>query len=489
MYNIDEIKEQFSKVIAYSQDIKEPKLDKLFNDWYQGKKNFINAFGGNLWYEFPGVVSFPLTKEEQHSRIQGFVDLIETEYENYELGDFLMRNQDGFFNNEVVKLPEQSDMPWYKEHPEDNPYKDVKLGMKLFRTFKFFEQDKTVVDILQTEASRIIQESQVEGILRISVHPLDYLSASETTYNWRSCHALDGEYRAGNLCYMADSSTVMVYLCSEDKRKLPRFPMSVPWYSKKWRMLLHYSDNWDMVFAGRQYPFFSKNMLDFVLSDLLPKTKLYDASDSEPFKSYWSKWSNKTITMVEDNIAGEDLELTEKYIPVAGRLVSINSIVKDGRNTRHYDDILYSTCYTPYYSKRRRKDSWSGEEYDNVFFHKLKFNIGKEVHCLCCENLLILGYGQMGCPKCTESDSYWTNLDNYERCAICGNTINNEDGYWVNHGSTIVCHRCREKDAYYCHRCDEYFTYDMMKFNLKRNRCYCSSCNEDIGYIFDDEEE
>ena len=27
----------------------------------------------------------------------------------------------------------------------------------------------------------------------------DYLSLSENAFNWRSCHALDGEYRAGNL--------------------------------------------------------------------------------------------------------------------------------------------------------------------------------------------------------------------------------------------------------------------------------------------------
>ena len=140
---------------------------------------------------------------------------------------------------------------WYREHPEENPYKDVKLGMKLVKAFKFFEQDKVTLETIQNEASRLIQEDKIEGKLRVSVHPLDFLSASENTYNWRSCHALDGEYRAGNLSYMCDRSTVMVYLCTEDKKKLPRFPASVPWYSKKWRMLLHFSDNWDMIFAGR----------------------------------------------------------------------------------------------------------------------------------------------------------------------------------------------------------------------------------------------
>lgn len=488
MYNIDEIKEQFSKVISYSQNIKNPKLDKLFDGWYQGKKNFIKAFGGNLWYEFPGVVTFPLTREEQLSRVRGFVNYLEDKYGHFELAEFIMDNCEGFFNNEVIKLPRMCNMPWYKEHPEDNPYKDIKLGMKLFRTFKYYESSKEVVEELQTEASRIVQESQVEGILRISVHPLDFLSSSETSYNWRSCHALDGEYRAGNLCYMQDSSTVMVYLCSEDKKKLPRFPASIPWYSKKWRMLLHYSDNWDMMFAGRQYPFFSKNMLDFVLSDLLLNTLLYDCSESETFKGKWSRWSNNYIELVEDKVADEDLELTKKYFPVNGELRSIDSIVKDGRNTKHYNDILYSTCYKAYYSKRRKFDAYSGCEYDNVFLSQLRFHIGKETHCLCCEENLILGYGQMGCPECTESEPYWNHMENYDECCICGSTINKEDCYVVNNGSAIVCHKCKNDETMYCGRCDEYFTLDMMHFNLKRNKCYCSYCNEDIGYVFDDDE-
>lgn len=84
----------------------------------------------------------------------------------------------------------------------------------------------------------LIQEDKVTGILCLSIHPLDYLSLSENTYNWRSCHALDGEYRAGNLSYMMDNTTVVCYLKGEDEAELPHFPAEVKWNSKKWRMLL-----------------------------------------------------------------------------------------------------------------------------------------------------------------------------------------------------------------------------------------------------------
>ncbi len=58
MFDIDTIKQQFIEVIQYSQRIKNPKVDKLFDEWYNNKKEFINLFGGRLIYEYPEVVRF-----------------------------------------------------------------------------------------------------------------------------------------------------------------------------------------------------------------------------------------------------------------------------------------------------------------------------------------------------------------------------------------------------------------------------------------------
>ena len=112
-------------------------------------------------------------------------------------------------------------------------------GMKLLRAFKFFISDPDVLRDLQDKASMILQETKLSGYFYVSIHPLDYLSQSETTYNWRSCHALDGEYRAGTLSYMQDNVSLVCYIASDEKKQLPRFPAEVPWYSKKWRMMLH----------------------------------------------------------------------------------------------------------------------------------------------------------------------------------------------------------------------------------------------------------
>jgi hypothetical protein len=64
---------------------------------------------------------------------------------------------------------------------------------------------------------------------------------------------------------MVDSSTVLCYLKGDNDVKIPMFPDTVKWNSKKWRTLLHFSQNKDLILAGRQYPFPSESGLDLVL--------------------------------------------------------------------------------------------------------------------------------------------------------------------------------------------------------------------------------
>ena len=227
----EEIKKQFKEVIRYSQGIEDPKVDDLFADWYKGKEAFIEAMGG-LIYEFPETVSFELDAKAKSGKIDEFIGTCEWQFNNDKLADFIKTMSDGFYNNMTTSVYEL-----------DNGTKLPK-GMKLVKAFKYFESDKNALHELQSRASQIIQSDKVSGKLCISVHPLDYLSSSENVHNWRSCHSLDGDYRAGNLSYMADNHTIICYLKSEDDTNLPNFPANIKWNSKKWRVLLHISEDW-----------------------------------------------------------------------------------------------------------------------------------------------------------------------------------------------------------------------------------------------------
>lgn len=70
--NLSEIKSDFYKVIQYSQNIPDPKIDRLFDVWAECKRYFIELFGGQYIYEFPEKVSFDLGPKEKHDRVIRF---------------------------------------------------------------------------------------------------------------------------------------------------------------------------------------------------------------------------------------------------------------------------------------------------------------------------------------------------------------------------------------------------------------------------------
>ena len=255
---MEDIKRDFAKVIKYSQGFEPANIDALFDKWLDAKRDIIEAWGGNFIIEVPETVQFELSPEEKKSRLNQFMDMIAEVYDNNELVFFLENVEEDFFSNHLSK-----DYNFGKD-------KKIPKGTKIIRAFKYFEKDPRVLEDLQNQASMIIQEDKISGMLCFSVHPLDFISSSENTYHWRSCHALDGDYRAGNLSYMMDESTVICYLRNgSEYKKLPNFPEDVMWNSKKWRMLLFLSDGWDALFAGRQYPFFSPTALELVQQHFL----------------------------------------------------------------------------------------------------------------------------------------------------------------------------------------------------------------------------
>ena len=208
-----EIQEKFNKVISYSQGIEHPQTDNLFSRWLENKRDFIEAMDGRLIWEWPEPVSFELGIKEKNLRIDDFIDMVCTKWQNNDLADFISLERDGFFSNQVVTQ---------YIYPQKNII--IPQGMKLLKAFKYFEDDIKVLNDMQSSASMIIQEDKVTGTLCLSVHPLDFLSTSENNHNWRSCHALDGEYKAGNLSYMVDKSTIICYLKSNRDEQLPNFP-------------------------------------------------------------------------------------------------------------------------------------------------------------------------------------------------------------------------------------------------------------------------
>ena len=345
MSYLKEIAKDVAEVIEHSQGIYPDKVSELVLKSFHAKRQFIRKFGG-LIYQYPEEVTIDLNSADRDYEFENLICWI-TEYSNAEKYDeitsFLLFFKESFFDNKVTK---------------DYECKDgtiIPAGMKLLKALKYFESDKDILTEIQNKASMYIQKSKISGYLCFSVHPLDFLSSSENTHNWRSCHALDGEYRAGNISYMLDNSTFMCYLKSAEDTKLPRFPESVPWNNKKWRCLMFISEDDTMVMAGRPYPFHSMDLLnkvrDIIISLGVLNKNNYDGGyfpDPDSDSVIITDWLRDYMNSI--NHYGEDIRLSKNYILTMDHcLTPIDKIVKNAWGSRQFNDLIDSSCYIPYF--------------------------------------------------------------------------------------------------------------------------------------------
>lgn len=401
---IRKIQEQFELVIHYSQEIsKVPgqrfvNTDSLFEEWLEAKRDFIEAFGGKLIVELPGKVTFELSQEEKIKRVKDFLTAVDCNYENPDLARFIDIQKEGFYENKVI---------------EDFEYCGEKIpkGMKVIKAFKFFEKNPKKLEDLQNAASMLIQEDKITGVLCLSVHPLDYISASENCHSWHSCHALDGDYRAGNLSYMVDKHTIMCYLRADNcDYILPDFPSEVPWNSKKWRVWIHLSDSWDIMFAGRQYPFTSNVGLNLAKKELIEPTLNIRFTD---FTNQYLTGGIKLKMEDENFLPSFEEDLFDKYMVINSRAVPLQDVIVDAPGSLDFNDLLRSSCYVPQYAYRVKQVThwyWGDSHYRTIVHSTYdesdrimpKFRIGGRVSCVMCGNQLDYS-GSFVCEECSES--------------------------------------------------------------------------------------
>ena len=458
-FDLNEIREQFKKVITYSQGffgLPMDGIDAILNKWLEAKSFFIERMQGKLIYEYPEIVSFELNKEAKQNKIEHFAEMVENHYDNYPLAHFLYHiSVEDFYNNKTSQ----------SYHIQEGL--TVPENFKTVKAFKFFESDSEKLKELQSEASRIIQENVISGHLCLSVHPLDFLSASENAHNWRSCHALDGEYRSGNLNYLCDTSTVICYLRAEKDAILPHFPSDIPWNSKKWRVWFFFSDDKTMLFAGRQYPFEANNGINLIKDKILPQIGM----------DFWTPFSRDRIMSHEDEYSGQHFRF-HNLIPVGGEAIPIKKLVTNGKYTYHYNDILNSHFYISVYSFRRNKadnSPWHYEESYGMTSPDTRFVIGDSCPCPIC-GYDSIGYGEaMVCPGCCDRYGILDNGD-YEECEVCGTSLYYEDLITLDISEIRVCPNCYQRETYICQVCGATDLPEYIKYREGDPRCLCESC-------------
>lgn len=419
--DFNQLAEQVRDVISYSQGIDKCHLDyyPTILKWWDAKEHLFLWLGGKMIYEHPTPVSIEYDLEVKHTMFEKFmeemVEYLEDRDENGDEIDYfcewLNDNEAGFFPNQVIRpLADESEM---------------KQGMKLLRAFKFFDFGDEAVRHIQDMASRVIQKQKIEGTLCISIHPLDYLSISDNKSNWRSCHALDGEYRAGNFSYMIDQSTVVCYIKSKNDVQLDRFPFGMLWNNKKWRVLLHIHPHFHIAYVNRQYPFSCDDIIH-----MIQKTQPMFNSNLCATRLY-CKDSGFRVMKEED---GQEQHLEQNYFRMYGYILDPDEMCGGDPNSLQYNDFVFSPHYTPQYIMSNR-----------IFFSPNKRNIkrefaveiGKRVPCPC-------GCGNDLTDSCTMiCESCMSSLQGViGECVECGCRVFQDERFGVNQDDELLCEDC-----------------------------------------------
>lgn len=366
--NEKELIEQVSDIVCYNcgrEGQKAPYVKDMIKAWAQAKQFWIDKWYGPILD--CGMVSFELSETDKVEKFKNFLSRLDASGQG-NLSFFL--DQQGCESFWANKVSYEND-------------KSIPVGSKLIKAFKYyvigFDED---LRYWQDAASVLIQSAKCSGTLCLSVHPLDYLSISENTYNWRSCHALDGDYAAGNLNYMLDRNTVVAYIKGEDNVKLPHFPESVSWNSKKWRMLITARiPNLDIVFASRQYPMHSDFMLHKIREELI--------NNCSDFSRWcYSDWTSKFINCYDENSP-----LSCRYFYANYSLLPLEEVVTECNNFLGYNDILYSTVDKGRYFYREGSHPATVES--------LRVRVGESAICpFCGKRLLTIFRKSLCCENC-----------------------------------------------------------------------------------------
>lgn len=102
--------------------------------------------------------------------------------------------------------------------------------------------------------SLVLNQKKIKGTLCLSIHPLDYATASDNDNGWSSCMSWreEGCYRMGTVEMMNSPMVICSYVKS-DKAEMEIDGR--PWNSKKWRAWVIVTK--DAICTNRQYPYHS----------------------------------------------------------------------------------------------------------------------------------------------------------------------------------------------------------------------------------------
>lgn len=268
-------------------------------------------------------------------------------------------------------------------------------GTKITRVLRLLIDDKEELEKILVEYSRFFNQAKLKGTLCISIHPIDYLTASLNKCNWRSCFNLvSGEWKSSLGGLMASPYTMIAYLKAKDDMDYNGFV----WNNKQWRtyITINAGQNISHFHIGKHYPYCNEELesqLVSMMSDLLggefelreDSYAFYTEVDEDGFYDDGVENVYARVGLVE---------LENNSIPVAEDVMCLccgDIYTNCDSNTIYCDD-----CYPSYYACCYEcGDHITHDDVDNGYYYYAEDT--NNYYCSCCGEVRVRYCECCGC--------------------------------------------------------------------------------------------
>lgn len=264
--------------------------------------------------------------------------------------------------------------------------------------------------------SRALNQKATHGELCLSIHPLDYATASDNTNGWSSCMSWqeDGCYRLGTVEMMNSPMVICAYLKSDvQEMKFDDYT----WPSKKWRAWIIVTK--DSILCNRNYPF---------TSDELSREAVKWVKELAAANLGWEY--RDEILPIEDwqDKLGASFHWTTNYM----------------YNDVHNDMLMIPSVHA------------TNEIYE--------VNYSGIANCMNCGKQISYNDGEAGTLCCEECRFV-------ERCECCGRIIDSDSDRFYGPNDELYCEDCYYDNVVNCSFCDtDCYADDAIKVQIPFNK-------------------